>query len=341
MTENLQRIGFLACVPGLLQEFGADPDEVLAAVGLVPEALNNPENTVSYPTMGRLLEACVAHTGCSHFGLLVGDRAGALSLGLIGALMAHAPTLGVAMRDLVLHQHRHARGAVVYLLDQQDAVLFGYAIYQSDIAGAAQIYDGAVAMACSIIRRAIGRDHADELTVLLSRSEPPDVHAYRRCLGSKVQFDSEFSGVLLPRALMTANVAGADPVERKSLEARVAGYWQVGDYDIVTRLRRALASGLLTGQIGGDEMADALGMPRRTMTRRLADCDTTFQAVLDETRFELARQLLGNTGLPISQISLVLRYADQSVLTRAFARWSGIPPREWRGRSRGWPAEVA
>jgi hypothetical protein len=116
VAENLQRIGFLVFIPPLLRELGADPETVLAAVGLSPDALNDPEGTIPYPTMGRLVQASVDHTGCRHFGLLVGQRAGTASLGLIGELMNHAPTLGAALQDLVLHQHRHARRAVVYLV---------------------------------------------------------------------------------------------------------------------------------------------------------------------------------------------------------------------------------
>ena len=329
MVENLQRVGFLAFIPQLLREFDVEPACVLLAAQLGPAALDDPEASIPYAAMGRLLEASVTHTGCEHFGLLLGQRAGTSSLGLIGELMSHAPNLGAAMKDLVVHQHRHARGAVVYLLEQEDEVLFGYAIYENDMEGAMQVYDGAVALAVSIIRKAIGTECLDGLEVLLSRARPHDIEAYRRCFGVRLHFDSELTGVLVPRRWMDRPVIGADPAKRRLLEKRIESYWQAGDFDVVTRLRRALRVGMLTGSVSGDDMAEKLGLSRRTLHRRLEDQGVNFQQILDETRFEFARQLLSNTALGIAQIGTVLRYADPSVFTRAFTRWSGVPPHEW------------
>lgn len=334
MSGNFQRVGFLVLVPPLLRELGVQPAVVLRAAGLAPGALDDPDARVSYAEMGHLIQTCVDLTGCDHFGLLLGQRAGTLSLGLVGQLMSHAPTLGTALRDLVDHQHRNARGSVVFLLDQGADILFGYAIYQSNIEAAVQLYDGAVALAFGIIRKAIGISHLDGLEALLSRAAPDDIDPYLRYFGVKVAFDSDMTGVLLPRHWMDRPVVGADPGVRAELERRVDLLGADGDQDIVTRLRRALSTGLLTGRVGGDELAAQLGTARRTLNRRLEEHGVTFQRILDETRFEFARQLLGNTHLGIAQIAAVLRYGDQSVFTRAFARWSGLPPREWRRTAR-------
>ena len=330
MPENLQRIGFLAVVPELLRRDNVDPGEVLASVGLGADGLDDPEGMISYATMGRLLRACAERTACPHFGLRVGERAGAMSLGLISEMMRNAPSLGAALRDLVIHQHRHARGAIVFLLDQGEDVLFGYAIYQADVEGARQIFDGAAAIGLSIVRNAIGATDGEAPRVLLSRPRPPDVDPYRQVFRARISFDQEATGVLIPRAWLDRPVAGADPERRARLIREVDGYWQAGDYDVVTVIRRAIAEGLLTGEINGEAIANRLGFSRRTLHRRLDAQGVSFQSLLNETRFEFGKQLLANTRLGVSHISLVLRYADPSVFTRAFARWSGLSPSGWR-----------
>jgi AraC-like DNA-binding protein len=90
----------------------------------------------------------------------------------------------------------------------------------------------------------------------------------------------------------------------------------------------------MTGEIGGDAVARLLGVSLRTLRRRLDEHRTSFQEMLDETRLESAKQLLSNTDLGIGQIGLVLRYSDPSVFTRAFTRWSGLRPSEWRMQAR-------
>lgn len=330
MPQNLQRSGFLALIPSLLQERGVGTEMVLAEAGLDANALDDPEAMIPYENMGLLLDACVKHTDCLHFGLLLGARAGIRSLGLIGQLMANAPSLGVAMRDLVAHQHRHARGSVAYLIDQTDQLIFGYAVYQTDMAAVATIGDGAAAVAFELISRATGRMDKAELTVHLNRPEPENAGPYFRHFGCPIQFGSEFTGVGLPKAWTALSLEGAEPKSRASLENRVETYFKAGDINLVERLRRWLSVGLLTEELDRDMFAEHLGISRRTLNRRLATAGSSYQTVLDECRFELAKQLLENSGLSVGQISVILRYAEHSQFTRAFVRWSGLSPFEWR-----------
>jgi len=76
-------------------------------------------------------------------------------------------------------------------------------------------------------------------------------------------------------------------------------------------------------------VAELLSMHRRTLNRRLDACGTTFQTLVEEVRFGIARQLLEDTDLPLSQVAATVGYSDVSAFTRAFRRWSG--PRRGRG----------
>jgi hypothetical protein len=91
--EGQQRIGVLVELPQVLRELGEDPVTIITRAGIDPELLRNPENSLSFVKLGKLLQACVAATKCEHFGLLLGQRSGTASLGLVGRLMQTAPTL--------------------------------------------------------------------------------------------------------------------------------------------------------------------------------------------------------------------------------------------------------
>jgi AraC-like DNA-binding protein len=71
-------------------------------------------------------------------------------------------------------------------------------------------------------------------------------------------------------------------------------------------------------------------MHRRTLNRRLHDEGTTFQAVLDDVRFELARQLISSSHIALDDVAASLGYAGASPFTRRFTRWSGMTPGDWR-----------
>ena len=68
----------------------------------------------------------------------------------------------------------------------------------------------------------------------------------------------------------------------------------------------------------------------RTLYRRLDAFGVGFRELVDEGRFEIARQMLGDSAMDVSQIAALLDYADASAFTRAFRRWSGTTPARWR-----------
>ncbi|MCB8820600.1 helix-turn-helix transcriptional regulator [Microvirga rosea] len=71
-------------------------------------------------------------------------------------------------------------------------------------------------------------------------------------------------------------------------------------------------------------------MHRRTMNRYLRTRGLAFRQVANEVRFEIACELLENTDMALGQIAAALRYSEPSAFTRAFRRWSGRTPSEWR-----------
>jgi hypothetical protein len=82
--EGTVRIGGTMAISAVLRSLGADPAEVLAEAGLDLKLFDDPDNSISHATRSRLISLCVARTGCSHFGLLLGRRGGLPSLGLVG-----------------------------------------------------------------------------------------------------------------------------------------------------------------------------------------------------------------------------------------------------------------
>jgi AraC-like DNA-binding protein len=118
-------------------------------------------------------------------------------------------------------------------------------------------------------------------------------------------------------------VEGADPERLQDALGRAYGK---DDPDMLQQVYRTLRSVLLNGKSSGNEVADALSMHRRTLNRRLQECGTTFQQVLDETRCEAARQLLCYSKVALDDIAASLAYAGVSPFMRSFRRWTGLTP---------------
>jgi AraC-like DNA-binding protein len=128
-------------------------------------------------------------------------------------------------------------------------------------------------------------------------------------------------------------MAEADRKRFRNLEEQA----QAVGIELVAQLRRALRILLLGGRSSGDEVAQILSMHRRTLNRRLRALGITFQQILDEVRFEAARQLLDTTSLPLTDIAVSLGYTESGAFSRAFRRWSGTAPSRRRSREQTEP----
>jgi AraC-like DNA-binding protein len=73
-------------------------------------------------------------------------------------------------------------------------------------------------------------------------------------------------------------------------------------------------------------------MSARTLRRRLQEAGTSYREVLDATRCELARRYLSDASLPVGAVSFMLGFAEPSTFHRAFKRWTGMTPAQFRKR---------
>jgi len=300
---------------------------VIADAGIEASILRNPENSLPFPEVGKLLRACVAATGCHHFGLLVGQRSATSCLGLVGRLMRNAPTLGDAILDLCTNQIRYIRGAVAYLMVRSGIAYWGYTTYIPDVEAVEQITDGALAIGVNMLRELAG---ASPEGVLMSRPVPPDVGAYRRCFGVTPQFLAEQHALVFPANFLARPVHGADRELRRILEKSVAEYWAVRKPSVADRVVRVLHARVIFADATLEGVAKDLSMHPRTLNRRLQAEGASFRDLLNQARFDVARDLLSGTGMPVTDLALVLGYADTSAFTHAFQRWAGVAPSQWR-----------
>ena len=103
------------------------------------------------------------------------------------------------------------------------------------------------------------------------------------------------------------------------------------DREMVLRVRRALRDALPVPKALA-EVARALHISPRTLHRRLAEEGSSFQAVKDALRRDVAISSLAKSGRPVAQIAADLGFADTAAFYRAFLRWTGMAPAHYRRR---------
>ena len=315
-----------------LRDFGIDPNPVIREAGLDPHLLDDETDVIPHAALGRLLTLCVARTNCPHFGLLVGQRATILSLGMAGRLMQHSETVGDALRSLVSPLSIQNRGAVPSLVVEDDTARLSYVVYEPGVESVDQISDGVIACSVNVLRALCGSEWAPA-EVFLPRKPPADQEPHRRHFRAPVRFDQEIAAIVLSARDMELRIPGADPLLRTLLEGQIEHLKCGPSSDFADDIRRMLRTRLSNDRGSVDRVAGLLEMHRRTLSRRLNGEGTGFRELTNEVRFETARQLLSDTQIPLGQIAAALGYSEASAFTRAFRRWSGQTPTAWRAAS--------
>lgn len=327
------RVGPLAVIPAMLHEAGFTPAPIFKRAGIDLAAFGDPDHRIPFGAAGRLLEECATATGNSSFGLEIGARSDFSSLGELSHLLRNAPKVSTALINLVRHLHLHDRGAVPFLLDLgQQQMALGYAVYRHDTPGLAQAYDVAIAVACSMMRTLCGPAWKP-VRVTFSHGAPRDTAPYRRFFRAPVHFDSPHSELVFAAHWLEKPIAGADPARRAAAE-KVALQWERGDGKLSERVQRAVRGLVMTGGATSEKVAELMGMNGRVLRRRLFAEGSRLSELISSARFEVARQLLRDTQLSLSEVASALHYSDATAFSRAFRGWAGMSPSAWRARSR-------
>jgi AraC-like DNA-binding protein len=332
VEPGMVRAGPILALPAVLRSLGVDPPALLTELGLTESFFDDPENTLSMAFAGRLLGLCVERTGCEHFGLLVGQHAGASSLGALGYLMRSSPTVGDALTVFSRHLEVQDQGGTVWVDSEGGHSILGYTLFDAEIESLDQIMACAIAIGTNILRSLCGPQwHPDD--VLFAFSRPKYVRPYQQFFGVTPRFDADRTGIVFQSHLLRTPVPSADVLLHKLMEERVRELKPTPEDDVATQIRRLLRTMVTSPNCSATAASEGIGMHRRTLNRKLAAAGTTFHQQREEARPELACQLLENTRTAVLDIATILGYTDPASFTRAFQRWTGSPPTQWR-RSR-------
>jgi AraC-like DNA-binding protein len=159
-----------------------------------------------------------------------------------------------------------------------------------------------------------------------------EAERYEAFFGCPVRFGAAQDAIVMPRPMLDLpNRLGDQGVctfltdhLKTEIDALPAG--SALTRDLLNRLSKTLSSGVPSAAA----IARDLGMSERTLYRRLAEEGLTYRDMLREAQTKLARELLASSSCSIAEIAFLTGFSEQSTFTRAFKRWVGQPPAQFR-----------
>jgi AraC-like DNA-binding protein len=317
----------------LLKRWQIPAAELLSAVGLDERVLEAPFERIPVATMCALLERARSLTGEAGLGYYLGLQTRVTLYGFLGFAMMSATTIGEALKiglefapifSTALEMNLRIEGRVASLSFEERA----------DLGSARDIVLISLIVGLRELGRAnTGRDTGGSADFAFPE---PDYHARFAHLALYSRFDQPVNRIQFDSAVIDFPILTADPVAVQLARMQCERELDELGFGIrlADRVRRLIEDDDGFGSL--DQMAQHLDLSPRTLRRRLAAEGVSFLELVDQGRRDKALRLLRSSRLSIEDVARQLGYTTASSFVRAFHRWTGKTPAQYR-RAMGGP----
>lgn len=330
----LTRTSAIAPILCALRHRGVSVERLLAAADLPPRVMSGPEALIPATSGLRLLAAAARETDVPNFGFTTGERTSLSAYGVFGRLLRTEPTVGGALAAAVRYGGMLTSVGSTWLRSREDRVEFCLADRTGCDPGDPawqQMTQFAVGVMLAVVRLGAG-----------PHWRPRDVHFQTDAVaalrdadalsGARIAFRQSANMIAVPKELLATPIP---PLPASSVSRDAIDLWVASGpaRDFVGSVRQAIET-----LAYGDEhptlgrTATFVGMSTRTLQRRLRAHGASHEQLVAACRFETASAVLQQSHTRILDLALDLGYSDHANFTRAFRRWAGCSPREYRAR---------
>jgi len=269
--------------------------------------------------------------GDSNLGLKAAKHMRPANLHVVGHAMSCSGSLKLALKRFIRFRHLFAEAALMNLIEQDKTVVCTLEVETKGLPPAFQAYDLCLASIVCLFRWISDDEKLAPLSVSFEHSAPSDDFFYRNFFQCPVLFDQTITSLTFDRELLEYPVPIANEELATVLDDLAMKYLNSHQEGTFTQIvRQELITLLPKGEPNRSTVASALHVGDRTLLRRLQKENTTYQEVLDLLREELSYGYLKRSDLSLEETAYLLGFSDVSAFSRAFKRWTGTSPGQWR-----------
>lgn len=321
---------FIVPVAQALRQLGIDPIDVMQEAGIDLASGANPEWRVSQPDFNRLLSHCLSITGDEAFGLLAAEQLQPQALHSLGLAWLASDTVYDGLQRLQRFSRLMSTGTDLRLEEEGDLIQLYLGLDPRLDMQVPAIRDYAVGIITRMCRLTLGEFLAPVI-IRLERPAPEQPQRWEYLLASRVVFAADTTCISWSRADIMEPLVTGDPLLARINDEYTLAYLdgfvaRSTAREVVDRIVERLPDGPPNQQ----QIAAALNVSNRTLQRKLKEEGASFKDLLQDTRMQLARKYLRSPGRSVVETAYLLGFSEPSTFSRAFKRWSGVSPAEYR-----------
>jgi AraC-like DNA-binding protein len=314
---------------------GCDLSPELAHLGLDEATLAASNSRISLQCEDQLLQRAVHDTGDPLFGLHMGERIRPRFMGELGYAAMSSATLGDAINLMIPFSRITTEFARLDSRSENGRLTLIWETPLEDLPEARHRAEAFFAAAITFGRWITDSDRGP-VRVSFRHAAAGSTREYERVFGCPVAFEQPETAVVLDRSLLDLPLRDADADVHRVMRSRIQHAltsYHARDH-LLDQVRAEIQRQIPRRPPQLESVADALNLKPWTLRRRLRGENTDFSTLLDAERREAARDRLLYSENSVSEIAAELGYSEQSAFNRAFRRWFGCTPVDYRARHR-------
>lgn len=324
-TTATVRMALKAC-----EATGVDTTELLQKAGIDPAVVQDPDGEVSFDQMRSFWANAYEMSGDPCLALNTALQVETGTYQCYDYLMLNATTIQQGVENFCRYMALINTWIAWNIKEEQDEIQF-------QLLPAAGVLppptpEFVFGVMVRRIRMMLADDSWAPLYMNFTKAAPTDTTPLDNFFRCPLRFEAEVAEFAIDRNSWQQEVPTADPALLQVLDqhAQLLLAQRPMPDDFVGEVRREIMRALHGGEAKREEIASRLCMSGRTLQRRLDDNGIVFTDLVDEVRQELAKSHLKTNELTLAEIGYLLGFAEQSSFTRAFKRWTGQTPLEYR-----------
>lgn len=329
-TAELVPVAYAEALLALAEELGLARTELFAAARVRPEVLGSPNARLSFIDFYHLIQAALERCGEPALGLVLGQRLNVSTHGILGYAVLSSANLGKALQFALKYYRVLGLSFELELVEQGEDIELR-AVESFPMGPQSRFTAEGLLTSIHTIARFLLGEELQGLAVGFAHPAPDYAERYAEVFGVAAQFEQPCHWLRLPQHYLQRPMALANPATVQMCEQQCEALLASLDVQdgLLTRVRR-----LLLARPGDfpdlESAASALHTSGRSLRRHVTQMGTSYQQVLDDGRKRLALQYLTATHLPLHEISQLLGFSDPSNFRRAFRKWTGKLPGDYR-----------